>query len=32
MYETAIQKIRMTTNGWNSDDPQRGSLVYTQDS
>ena len=28
--ETAIQKIRMAEDGWNSRDPQRVSLVYTQ--
>ncbi len=30
--ETAIQKVRMAEDGWNSRDPQRVSLVYTQDS
>lgn len=30
--ETAIQKVRMAEDGWNSQDPQRVSLVYTQDS
>lgn len=30
--ETAIQKIRMAEDGWNSHDPQRVSLVYTPDS
>ena len=30
--ETAIQKIRMAEDGWNSRDPERVSLVYTQDS
>lgn len=30
--ETAIQKIRMAEDGWNSRDPQRVSLVYTPDS
>lgn len=30
--ETAIQKIRMAEDGWNSRDPQRVSLVYTEDS
>ena len=30
--ETAIQKIRMAEDGWNSRDPQRVSMVYTQDS
>ena len=30
--ETAIQKIRMAEDGWNSRDPQRVSLVYTMDS
>ena len=29
---TAIQKVRMAEDGWNSRDPQRVSLVYTQDS
>jgi nuclear transport factor 2 (NTF2) superfamily protein len=30
--ETALQKVRMAEDGWNSRDPQRVSLVYTQDS
>ena len=30
--ETAIQKVRMAEDGWNSCDPQRVSLVYTMDS
>lgn len=30
--ETAIQKIRMAEDGWNSRDPQRVSKVYTPDS
>jgi nuclear transport factor 2 (NTF2) superfamily protein len=30
--ETAIQKIRMAEDGWNSCDPQRVSMVYTPDS
>ena len=30
--ETAMQKIRGAEDGWNSCDPQRGSLVYTPDS
>ena len=30
--ETAIAKIRMAEDGWNSRDPQRVSLVYTEDS
>jgi nuclear transport factor 2 (NTF2) superfamily protein len=30
--ETAIQKIRMAEDGWNSRDPQRVSMVYTLDS
>jgi nuclear transport factor 2 (NTF2) superfamily protein len=30
--ETAIQKIRLAEDGWNSRDPQRVSLVYTPDS
>ena len=29
--ETAIQKIRMAEDGWNSRDPQRVSMVYTPD-
>ena len=29
---TAIQKVRMAEDGWNSRDPQRVSLVYTVDS
>ena len=29
--ETAIQKVRMAEDGWNSRDPQRVSLVYTMD-
>ena len=31
-HETAIQKVRMAEDGWNSRDPQRVSMVYTQDS
>ena len=30
--ETAIQKVRLAEDGWNSRDPERVSLVYTQDS
>lgn len=30
--DTAMQKIRMAEDGWNSRDPQRVSLVYTPDS
>lgn len=30
--QTAIQKIRLAEDGWNSRDPQRVSLVYTVDS
>ncbi|MFM9835687.1 MAG: DUF1348 family protein [Methylophilaceae bacterium] len=30
--ETAIQKVRMAEDGWNSRDPQRVSMVYTVDS
>ncbi len=30
--ETAIQKVRMAEDGWNSRDPQRVSLAYTVDS
>ena len=30
--ETAIQKVRMAEDGWNSHDPQRVSMVYTPDS
>jgi nuclear transport factor 2 (NTF2) superfamily protein len=30
--ETAIAKVRMAEDGWNSRDPQRVSLVYTEDS
>ena len=30
--DTAIQKIRMAEDGWNSRDPERVSLVYTVDS
>ena len=30
--DTAIQKVRMAEDGWNSRDPQRVSLVYTTDS
>jgi uncharacterized protein len=30
--ETAIQKVRLAEDGWNSRDPQRVSLAYTVDS
>ena len=30
--ETAVQKVRMAEDGWNTRDPQRVSLVYTPDS
>ncbi len=30
--ETAIQKVRMAEDGWNSRDPQRVALAYTTDS
>lgn len=30
--ETAIQKVRLAEDGWNSRDPERVSLVYTSDS
>lgn len=30
--ETAIQKVRMAEDGWNSRDPERVSLAYTEDS
>ena len=30
--ETAMQKVRMAEDGWNSRDPVRVSLVYTEDS
>jgi uncharacterized protein len=30
--ETAMAKVRMAEDGWNSRDPQRVSLVYTEDS
>ena len=30
--ETAIAKVRMAEDGWNSRDPQRVSLAYTEDS
>jgi uncharacterized protein len=31
-HETAIQKVRMAEDGWNSRDPHRVSLAYTVDS
>src|SRR5512147_802428 len=30
--ETAIQKVRLAEDGWNSCDPERVSLAYTEDS
>ena len=30
--ETATAKVRMAEDGWNSRDPHRVSLVYTEDS
>ena len=30
--DTAMQKVRLAEDGWNSRDPQRVSLVYTEDS
>jgi len=30
--ETAVAKIRMAENGWNTRDPERVALVYTEDS
>jgi len=30
--ETAVAKVRMAEDGWNSRDPQRVSLAYTEDS
>ena len=30
--ETAAQKVRMAENGWNSRDPEKVSLAYTEDS
>lgn len=30
--ETAIQKVRMAENAWNSQDPEKVSLAYTEDS
>lgn len=31
-YETAVQKVRMAENAWNSRDPQRVSMAYSEDS
>ncbi|MGB3296108.1 MAG: nuclear transport factor 2 family protein [Phormidesmis sp.] len=31
-YETAAQKVRMAENAWNSRDPQRVSMAYSEDS
>jgi len=30
--ETAIQKVRLAENGWNTRDPERVALAYTEDS
>lgn len=30
--DTAVQKVRMAEDGWNSRDPERVSLAYTEDS
>lgn len=32
MRDTAIQKVRMAEDGWNTRDPERVSMVYTADS
>ena len=31
-YETAVQKVRVAENAWNTRDPQRVALAYTEDS
>src|SRR6266576_335137 len=31
-HETAIQKVRMAEDGWNSRDPEKVALAYTPDS
>jgi uncharacterized protein len=31
-HETAVQKVRLAEDGWNSRDPEKVSLVYTVDS
>lgn len=31
-HETAVQKVRMAEDGWNSRDPERVALAYTADS
>ena len=31
-FETATQKVRLAEDGWNSRDPERVSLAYTEDS
>ena len=31
-HETAVQKVRMAEDGWNSRDPERVALAYTEDS
>src|ERR1700677_2795479 len=32
IHETAVAKVRMAEDGWNSRDPHRVSLAYTEDS
>ena len=31
-HETAVQKVRMAEDGWNSRDPERVALAYSEDS
>src|SRR6202008_2340008 len=31
-YETAVEKVRMAENAWNTRDPERVALAYTEDS
>ena len=31
-HETAVQKVRLAEDGWNSRDPVKVSLAYTEDS
>jgi len=31
-YETAVEKVRLAEDGWNSRDPEKVSLAYTEDS
>ncbi len=30
--ETAAQKVRLAEDGWNTRDPKRGALAYSEDS